>query len=193
MTSCDNNTEDTEDEDYNEYYSEEDGYEDGTYCANVHYYNPNTGTNSDYTLEVEVSNNDLIQINFGNGGWLDGDHIEIQALDDNGHCVTYNDKGYEYEVQITGKDCGYTDEADLQRDMSADEESLTCPQCGSEKSEYDYYCDDCTQGKEDREENTCSRCGGYQYLVYGGICNNCKDDDEEEAEEEKRRREEEDY
>ena len=49
----------------------EDGFEDGTYCANVTYHNPNTGTTSEYTLDVEVSNNQVIRINWSNGG-VDG-------------------------------------------------------------------------------------------------------------------------
>ena len=38
----------------------EDGFEDGTYCAEVDYYNPNTGNGNTYTLEVEVVNNEQV-------------------------------------------------------------------------------------------------------------------------------------
>ena len=39
----------------------------GVYCANVHYYNPNTGTDSEYVLTLEVENNQLLKVNFPNG------------------------------------------------------------------------------------------------------------------------------
>ena len=44
----------------------------GVYCANVHYYNPNTGTDSEYVLTLEVENNQLLKVNFPNG-WMDED------------------------------------------------------------------------------------------------------------------------
>ena len=71
-------------ESYDEEYGNEEsvsGYEDGTYCAEVEYYNPNTGTNNTYTLEVEVYNNEVTQINWGNGGWMDEDHFYAEELD----------------------------------------------------------------------------------------------------------------
>lgn len=82
-----------------------DGFEDGTYCAEVTYYNPNTGSTSDYTLEVEVEGNEVVRINFGNGGWMDEDHFYAEELDANGYCSFSSDKEYEYTVQITGQDC----------------------------------------------------------------------------------------
>jgi hypothetical protein len=82
-----------------------DGFEDGTYCADVSYYNPNTGTSNTYTLEVEVENNEVVQINWGNGGWMDEDHFNAEDIDKDGNCTFTSDKGYEYTVQITGQDC----------------------------------------------------------------------------------------
>ena len=82
-----------------------EGIEDGTYCAEVDYYNPNMGTNNSYTLEVEVSGNEVIQINFNNGGWLDEDHIDSESLDSDGTCTLVSDRGYEYTVHIIGRDC----------------------------------------------------------------------------------------
>ena len=83
----------------------EDGFEDGTYCANVTYDNPNTGTTSDYSLSIEVVNNEVVQINFDNGGWMDEDHFNAEDIDEDGICTFTSDKGYEYTVQITGQDC----------------------------------------------------------------------------------------
>jgi len=82
--------------------SSSDGeYEDGTYCADVEYYNPNTGTQSSYELEVEVEGGEVTQINFpsgyldqsnfSSGGELDGADTEIES-----------DKGYTYTVHLTG-------------------------------------------------------------------------------------------
>lgn len=42
----------------------------------------------------------------------------------------------------------------------------------------DDYCSDC----EDELENTCSRCGGHEYGVNGGLCSSCERDDEEDNE-----------
>ncbi len=81
----------------------EDPYPDGTYCADVEYYNPNSGTNSDYTLKVEVENNEVIQINWPNEGWMDNDHFSGAELDEDGYTSFTSDKGYDYEIQITGE------------------------------------------------------------------------------------------
>ena len=45
--------------DSTEDFTDENGYLDGTYCAEINYYNPNTGTNSTYNLNVEVENNEV--------------------------------------------------------------------------------------------------------------------------------------
>ena len=152
-----------------------DGFEDGTYCANVSYYNPNTGTSNTYTLEVEVDNNEVVQINWGNGGWMDEDHFSAQDLDGNGYCSFSSDKGYDYTVQITSRDCGSTDQSSIESDIQEDEEAVSCTKCGGEKEEYDAYCHSCTSRIEDEEENTCSRCGGYEIGVFGGLCSSCED------------------
>jgi len=180
---CNNRGSSDSSDNIDEYYSEDDGYNDGTYCAEVTYYNPNTGTRNTYSLEVEVEGNELVKIYWSNGGWLDEDHFYAQELDENGTCSFTSDKGYEYDIEITGKDCGYTDETSFQDDVEDDEEAVTCPKCGDEKDEYDEYCYSCKRKIEDEEENTCSRCGSYEYGVYGGLCSNCKQDDEEENEE----------
>jgi hypothetical protein len=56
LNSCfDNNGYNTDEDSY----SEEDGYKDGTYCAEVDYYYSKTGTSSTYTLEIEIEDNKL--------------------------------------------------------------------------------------------------------------------------------------
>jgi hypothetical protein len=86
-----------------------EGFEDGTYCAEVTYSNPNTGTENTYTLEVEVESNEVIQINWNNGGWLDEDHFSAEQLDENGQCSFTSDKGYDYTIELTGMNCGNVD------------------------------------------------------------------------------------
>jgi len=199
---CNNKSSD----DIDEYYSEDNGYEDGTYCADVTFYNPNTGTRNTYTLEVEVESNELVKIYWNNGGWLDEDHFYAQELDDNGTCSFTSDKGYKYNIEITGKDCGYTDNISFQNDLEVYKRQTTCPKCNREKDSYGDYCDDCQDEIEhtckrcgrvdnfmfstdeycsdckDDLENTCSRCGGHEYYVNGGLCSNCKRHDEENEE-----------
>ena len=49
----------TDNDDVQKYLDATGDYPDGTYCAEVEYYNPNTGTRSTYDLDVEVENGDL--------------------------------------------------------------------------------------------------------------------------------------
>lgn len=81
-----------------------EGFEDGTYCAEVDYYNPNTTTRSEYALEVEVENNEVVKIYFGNGGWLDTDHFSPELIDEDGTCTITSDRNYEYSIQLIEKD-----------------------------------------------------------------------------------------
>ena len=152
----------TTDEDGNEVYP------DGTYCADIDYYNPDTGTRSTYTLNVEVENNEVTVIYWPNGGWLDDSHFSPEELDSNGSCSFTSDKGYEYDIQITGSECSYTDELKAQRDSEEDQEAVTCPECGGDKSEYDDYCYFC------KRKFTCPECGGKKYR-YDDVCDECKD------------------
>lgn len=198
LTSCNDNIDNASGDSFE---TEAKKYPDGDYCAEVTYYNPNTGTRNTYTLNVEVEGNELTQINWPNGGWLDDSHFSPEELDENGSCSFVSDRGYEYDVQITGPPCSFTDD----RKVRNDKEETTCPKCGEEKSYSGKYCDDCLDktcprcGRDkyswkkycnrciDEEENTCSRCGSIEYYVYSGLCNNCKRQDEEEEEERRRR------
>jgi hypothetical protein len=140
------------DDEYSEEYDIEgqkaDGFEDGTYCAEVEYYNPNTGTNSTYTLEVEVESNEVTTIYWSNGGWLDEDHFYPEELDSDGTCSFTSDKGYDYTVTIIGQDCGSTDQSSFESDVQEDEEALTCPNCGGEKEDYEDVCYSCQLDEE---------------------------------------------
>lgn len=82
--------------------TEEELFVDGTYSAEVEYYNPNTGRTSYYTLDVEVIDNIVTVIHFSNGGWLDETHIISGGeLDENGTTTIESDKGYYYTVTIS--------------------------------------------------------------------------------------------
>ena len=95
LVSCSTSGADEYDEEYPIGGQTEEGFEDGTYCADVTYSNPNTGTENTYTLEVEVYNNEVTQINWNNGGWLDEDHFTAEQLDSDGSCSFTSDKGYD--------------------------------------------------------------------------------------------------
>lgn len=87
----------------NEDYSYGSGtYSDGTYCAEVSYYNPNTGNSSTYTLEVEIEDDELTTIHWPNGGWLDNSHFSSTDISGGSASFT-SDRGYDYTVTITGE------------------------------------------------------------------------------------------
>jgi hypothetical protein len=76
------------------------GVEDGTQSATIDYFNPATGYSATYSLNVEVENCQVIQIDFNNGGYLDDDHIEPTDIDENGDASIEDDKGRTFEVHI---------------------------------------------------------------------------------------------
>lgn len=67
-------------EDVQIYHEATGEYPDGTYCAEVEYYNPNTGARNTYDLDVEVEEGDLTVINWPNGGWLDDTHFSPENI-----------------------------------------------------------------------------------------------------------------
>lgn len=88
------------DEESNEEYSDGCKFEDGTYSATVDYYNPETNYSNTYTLDVEVEDCQVVQINFPNDGYLDEDHISAADLDENGNASVDGENGKTYEIQI---------------------------------------------------------------------------------------------
>ena len=76
------------------------GIEDGTQSATVDYYNPQTGYTATYSLDVEIENCQVVQIDFNNGGYLDGDHIEPAEIDESGDASIEDDWGRSFEVHI---------------------------------------------------------------------------------------------
>jgi hypothetical protein len=75
-------------------------YEDGVYTATVDYYNPETEYSSTYTLDVEVANCEVIQINFPNDGYLDEDSISNTTIHENGDAFIDGEDGKTYEVHL---------------------------------------------------------------------------------------------
>lgn len=174
LVGCRNRSSGSDYNSFNESDYDEDGYRDGIYCAEIDYYYSKTGTSSTYTLTVEIENNDLVRINWSNGGWLDDSHFYPPDISD-GYATFESDRGVEYTVEIIGgeNDC-YTSNYAPSEDTFADEEDdKVCPRCGDSKYDYDEYCDSCI----DLLENTCSRCGAFQYYVYQGLCDSCQEDD----------------
>ena len=76
------------------------GLEDGTYSASVDYNNPETGYSATYTLDVDVEDCQVVQINFPNDGYLDGDHITYADIDENGNASVDGEDGKTYEISI---------------------------------------------------------------------------------------------
>lgn len=102
----------------------DDGYKNGDYCAEVDYYYDKTGTNSSYTLKVEINNNQLIKIYWPNGGWLDNSHFTPPSISD-GQASFISDQGVEYNVRIIGTDgdCYYSNNALNEDDLIEDGET----------------------------------------------------------------------
>jgi rubredoxin len=189
FTACKNNSEDSEDSDEVSTTTDEDGneaYPDGTYCADIDYYNPDTGTRSTYTLNVEVESNEVTEIHWPNGGWLDDSHFSPEALDSNGSCSITTYDGKQYDIQITGSECSNTDNTQV----SEDEDEVKCPECGGDKSEFDdlcWYCErKAKREKEDIEEHTCKRCGQHDSFMFStdDLCSDCERADRDKKREE---------
>jgi len=151
-------------------------YADGTYCSDVEYYYSETGTRSNYQLNVDVENNEVVKIHWPNSGWLDEDHFRAESLDGDGSCSFRTDKGVQFSIKITGPECSYTDNSKFRNDVEDDEKAVTCPNCGHEKDTYNDLCDDC----KDKKEKTCPKCGEYDRYMYStdDECSKCKDKEE---------------
>lgn len=97
----------TKEEEAEEYYNENgsdfnSGCEivDGTHSATVDYNNPETGYSNTYTLDVEVEDCQVVQIDFDSGGYLDEDHISPAEIDDYGMATVDGEDGKTYDIQI---------------------------------------------------------------------------------------------
>lgn len=98
--STDSEYSDRTDDELTDESSEGSEVEDGTHSATVYYNNPQTGYSATYTLDVEVEDGQVIQIDFPNGGYIDSDHITPEALNSDGECTIYGDDGKTYSIHI---------------------------------------------------------------------------------------------
>lgn len=99
-SSTSSNEEEDEDSEETSGYSTGCKFEDGTYSATVDYNNPETGYSATYTLDVEVQDCQVVQINFPNDGYLDEDHISYADIDEDGNATVDGEDGKTYEIQI---------------------------------------------------------------------------------------------
>ncbi len=88
------------------------GYDDGSYSAEVDYYNPKTGFTNTYELNVQVQDCNIIEIDFPKGGWLDSDHIDPTAIDEDGNASIEDDQGRNFDVHLSENDKKIKDEDD---------------------------------------------------------------------------------
>jgi hypothetical protein len=98
--STDSEYSDGTDDELTDESSEGSEVEDGTHSATVYYNNPQTGYSATYTLDVEVEDGQVVQIDFPNGGYIDSDHITPEALNSDGECTIYGDDGKTYSIHI---------------------------------------------------------------------------------------------
>ena len=98
--STDSEYSDGTDDELTDESSEGSEVEDGTHSATAYYNNPQTGYSATYTLDVEVEDGQVVQIDFPNGGYIDSDHITPEALNSDGECTIYGDDGKTYVIHI---------------------------------------------------------------------------------------------
>lgn len=70
----------------------------------VDYYNPKTGTRSEYKLDVDYQDGEVDKIKFDNGGYIDRSHIDSQTDNGDGTVTVRTDRGTEYTVDKDGDD-----------------------------------------------------------------------------------------
>jgi hypothetical protein len=101
------------------------GISDGQHEADVEYTNPRTNYTHDYTLDIQVENCQVIEIDFPKGGWLDMHHIDPSEIDENGDASLTDDKGREWHIHFDSdqKDDQKKTDDDTGEDDDKDEDS----------------------------------------------------------------------
>ncbi|MEO6812875.1 MAG: hypothetical protein ABI172_03030, partial [Ginsengibacter sp.] len=97
-------------------YQSDCGYGDGSYSADIDYYNPKTGFTNTYELDVQVEDCNVIEIDFPKGGWLDSDHIDPTAIDEDGNASIDDDQGRNFNVHLFENDKKIKNEEDNNTD-----------------------------------------------------------------------------
>jgi len=82
----------------------------GTFCADIHFSNKKTGTESDYTLLVSTENKQLVKIFWPQGGHSDAEDFSPQAISVDGKTILTTKKANAtYTIQLIG-DSAYCSE-----------------------------------------------------------------------------------
>jgi hypothetical protein len=99
LTSCETNTQEpvTTQTEQVATASEQNQSESGN-SGNVHYRNPGTGYEADYTLDADIEGDEVTTIYFGNGGYLDESHIVSSERIDESTIEVIDDRGRIFEV-----------------------------------------------------------------------------------------------
>lgn len=131
---------------------EENGYPDGTYCAEIDYYYSETGTSSTYTLLVEIENNELIEIHWPNGGWLDDSHFTPPDIS-SGEASFTSDRGVDYKIKIIGNNgnCNTSSYAEDEDDLIQQKEHSEYEEDRKRQDEEDEYQKKQLEEKEEKQ------------------------------------------
>jgi len=131
---------------------EEDGYPDGTYCAEIDYYYSETGTSSTYTLLVEIENNELTEIHWPNGGWLDDSHFTPPDIS-SGEASFTSDRGVDYTIKIIGNkgNCNTSSYAEDEDDLIQQKENNEYEEDRKRQDEEDEYQKKQLEEKEEKQ------------------------------------------
>lgn len=133
-------------------------YNDGTYCAEVTYFNPNSGDNYSYNLEVEIQNNQVVNIHWDDDSEKIKDYFAPEFIDARGNCNLVSVKGYEYSLILN--DCDEINNSNSSEEIYTNNDSEAT------------YTDDASN--ENNEQNLCELCGRKKDVLksYCWICEN---------------------
>lgn len=74
---------------------------DGSYTADIEYYNSTTGVNTLFVTKVHVSNGYLRDIKWPGGIWIHSEYFQPEKIKRDGTCTIQNiEEGYETKVTI---------------------------------------------------------------------------------------------
>lgn len=85
---------------------------DGRYCAKVNYLNPNTQTQSEYTLTITVERNILKKVDFPQG-YLAAEDLPMAVFSKDGQTQFTLPNNYKYSIFITGSEGNCLDNVPL--------------------------------------------------------------------------------
>ena len=112
----------------------------GSYCAEVTYSNANTGTHSNYSLLVDVKDNQVICIHWPQGGQLDLDHFNPVQISSDSTSQIQTFEGKQYRVKIVGPEsaCSERFQGQLHHCKGTTKEGKRCKRMTDNPSGYCY-------------------------------------------------------